>query len=116
MSDGEQNIKVLPEKQAGLHSFFVQSFSSGDLIASNLALTCTVSFKPEYWIVVARLSIGYIKAYPSMGVDNDREFKLDSGTLRLPLPNQTLYIEGTTLTGWVSVYALRNVSGFNVSS
>lgn len=70
---------------------------------------------PDRWLVVARLTSGYLFAYPGSS-RGTLSVKLDRGTIVLPLHGQEFSIETVGASGWWSVYAVRDLEEIEVTA
>ncbi len=96
-----------------LNRFQAQPFHSASLSANTSLDVSQINFHPEYWLVVARLTAGYILAYPSTG-PTQLSFKIDRGTIKIPIDTQTLAVDRVGATGWYSLYAVAKLDGLEI--
>ena len=88
---------------------FIKDFHSLTLTTDTNPFTFQVTFLPDFWLVVARLSAGWINV--SIGVGQGAvQFRLQSGSLRLPIwaGNPSLSINTVGASGIYDVYAVKN--------
>lgn len=100
-----------------LDQFNLQDIHSADLTTDSTLTSVKLNWKPDYFVVVARLSVGYIWIYP-YGRGGAMKFRLDRGTLRLPVfrNTDTLAIETVGATGFYDAYAVLNMDGMELEA
>jgi hypothetical protein len=94
--------------------FAIETFQLASVLsADSTTYGYRINFHPDFWLIVARLVDGYVDAYPGAG-KGARFFRMDSGTLRLPMPVQEWTLITSAATGWFSLYAVKNLDGFTI--
>lgn len=112
------NLPAKPIKASGIvwNDHNIESFHSAVLANdSKASYQYSVNWWPDYFLVVARLTAGFIFVYPSM----DRSalyFRLQNGELVVPLKVQGISIETVGATGFYDVYPVRNLKEFRITS
>lgn len=102
-------------KIENIGGFNIETRHSGILTASTAVAKIAINWKPDFWVVVARATSGQVIIYPQ----SDRSsiaFWLDRGTVRVPMHNDVFTIETVAFSGWYSLYAVRNLDGFEVEA
>jgi len=100
----------------GMNDFNIKCFRSADLAAVNgIQTPHRTDFDPDFWVFVARCTVGSLVLY--MGDQRSEiQFRLDSGSLVLPVSAPQMTVECLTATGWYMLYAVKKLDGFKVSS
>lgn len=99
--------KVTEHPQKNAVPKFAASHSATLSTTSNVVTypAQSLSFKPDYWLIVVRLTAGYVLISPGGGrvVNN---VKLDYGVVEIPTQAEQITIEAVGATGFYSVYAV----------
>jgi hypothetical protein len=96
-----------------VRDFNITAIHALGLAAVTNLVNHTIDWTPDYWLIVVRLTAGYITVYQNQ----DRggiPIVLNTGTIRLPFPNMAVSVERTGATGFYSLYAIRNLDGFDI--
>lgn len=110
--------KIVKVNHPLLSAHNLQSFHSA--ILSNDTTTNTpyetTWENTDYWVIVARLTGGYINCYPGQQRGGAYSIRLNSGTARIPVRNSSFTVETVGATGFYSLYAVKNLDGFDISA
>lgn len=103
---------------ASLKHPMIQSFHSGNLSNDTTPNTPyeTTWEGSDYWVIVARLTGGYINISPGSNRGGPFIVRLNSGTARIPIRTSTFTVETVGATGFYSLYAVKNLDGFDISA
>jgi hypothetical protein len=107
----DHNVQsVTKDRLQTFHSAVLAADTSITIIGPN-ALT----WLPERFVIVVRLSAGSLNIHMGSGRKADY-FRLDKGTLVLPMPLEAITIETNGATGFYDIYALTGHKEFSVIS
>lgn len=87
---------------------FHNPIRGGALLNNNSAVAIyNTNYQPDYWVIHARLTAGYLWIYPGSAASGQM-YRLDSGVMEIPLNDvDTMSVETVGASGWYSLYAVR---------
>lgn len=112
---GSSRFKAGPA--AGKKNPFIRDYHSALLAADTSQTINQMSTMPDFWLVVARLTAGWINVSIGSG-QGPVQWRLVSGTLRLPVfgGSPSLTINTVGATGTWDAYAVQNVEDFDIEA
>ena len=99
-----------------IDQYNIQTIHSAILAANTGVYENKIDWQPDFFVVVARLTAGYIWIYPGAQAGGTSFRMAASGQLVLPFHADVLTVQTVGATGFWDIYAVRNLDGFKVTS
>jgi hypothetical protein len=100
-------------KMRGMNDFAITCFEMPAVFVGGQVETHRASFNPDYWVFVARCTSGSFRLYLG-DQKSDIMFRLDSGTIVLPVSSNQMSVESVVASGFYMLYAVKGLDGFKV--
>jgi hypothetical protein len=87
--------------------FNIQTIHSAVLTTDSSVNPNPINWTPDYWLVVARMTAGYIWIYAG-AQRSGISFRVDRGSVKFPFETDNLTVETVGATGFYDVYAVHD--------